>query len=607
MVRPRSETLNRRLWVTFSTTPKLLHLVWQASPKWLLLSVSITIVGSLLPVAWLYVNKLVIDYLATSIREESIAWNMLAVLVGARLGLAILRSGLSEFQPYVAQILGDQFSLFTNQQLLEQSLRLDLEHYESAKSQEALSRAQQSGSSYPVRAFNNFTAILGQSINLIGVLGLLIQFNAVIVGLLFLTSLPPLRVGVAFSNKGFAFMRKQTLNSRLSSYLQGLLTQQQVAKEVRLYNLGPYLLRQWHRISLNHHHEMQELMFQRTAARFQIGLLPSLGFYAAYVWVIIQTVKSRITLGDFTMYSGAFSQAQGLLSSLVENISTAYEANLYVSQYLEFLALQPKVKNPANPIPFPHKLTQGICFKNVKFTYPEGIRPTLNDINITIHPGEHIALVGINGVGKTTLVKLLTRLYDTDEGTITIDGIALQSFDLFDLRQNIAVLFQDFAHYKLSIAENIGFGDIDALSNRDRIVQAACAAGVDDWIQTLPNGYDTKLGNLFPNGQELSGGQWQKIGLARAFMSQAPILILDEPTAAMDAIAEFELFERFRQLTQGRTTIFTSHQFSSVRLADRIIVLDQGRILELGNHDQLMSQDNLYARMFRLQAEGYQL
>lgn len=607
MVRSQLDFLNRRLWVTLSTTPKLLHLVWQATPRWLLFSLGVTIIGALLPVAWLYVNKLIIDYLVTSVRESSISWNMLIILIAGRFGLALLKSGIGELQPYVAQILGDQFSLYTSQKLLEQSIQLDLEHYESAQFQEALSRAQQSGSSYPVRAFNNFTAILGQSINLIGVLGLLIQFNAVMVGLLFLTSLPPLMVGVNFSNKGFAFMRKQTLNNRLASYLQGLLTQQQVAKEVRLFNLGPHLLQQWKQISLDHHQEMQGLMLQRTEARFRIGLLPSLGFYAAYVWVIIQTVRSRITLGDFTMYSGAFSQAQGLLASLIENISTAYEANLYVSQYLEFLALRPKITSPALPIPFPSQLTQGICIENVSFTYPDAPKPTLRDINITIYPGESIALVGVNGVGKTTLVKLLTRLYDTEQGSITIDGIALQSFDVSELRQKIAVLFQDFAHYKFSIADNIGFGDVRAMHNHDRIVEAARAAGIDDWIESLPNGYDTKLGNLFPKGQELSGGQWQKIGLARAFMSQAPILILDEPTAAMDAIAEFELFERFRQLTQGRTTLFTSHRFSSVRLADRIMVLDQGHILELGNHDELIEQDGLYAHMFRLQAEGYQM
>lgn len=602
----RSEDLKRRFFATLSTTPKLLHLVWQSSPRWLLVSIAVTILAALLPVGWLYINKLIIDWLVASIGKPSIPWSVLAGLVGIRFGLALLQLALRELQPYVAQVLGDRFSLYANQKLLEQSIRLDLEHYESSQFHDALNRAQQGGSSYPVRAFNNFTMILGQSINLLGVLGLLLRFNPVIVILLLITSLPTLGVGVSFSNKGFAFMRKQTLNNRLASYLQGLLIQQNVAKEVRLYNLGPYLLGQWRQISLDHQREISHLTLQRSLARFRIGLLPSLGFYGAYVWVIVQAVRAQISLGDFTLYAGAFAQAQSLLASLIENTSTAYEANLYVSQYLEFLELQPKIISPAQPLPFPNPLTQGICLRQVSFTYPGTAKPTLQDINLTISPGESIALVGVNGVGKTTLVKLLTRLYDVDQGTITIDSRSIQSLDLLDLRRNIAVLFQDFARYKLSIADNIGLGDVSAVADRERIVQAARNAGVDAWIQSLPDGYDTKLGNLFPKGRELSGGQWQKIGLARAFMSPAPVLILDEPTAAMDAIAEFDLFERFRQLTQERTTLFTSHRFSSVRIADRIVVLDQGRIVELGSHPELMGHNGLYARMFRIQAEGYQ-
>ncbi|MGF1458211.1 MAG: ABC transporter ATP-binding protein [Leptolyngbyaceae cyanobacterium] len=607
MASPASDSLKRRFWVTLSTTPKLLKLVWQAAPRWLLLSLGATVTAALLPVAWLYINKLIIDGLAASLSIGSPAWQRLALLVTLRFALAMLKSGLENIRPYISLVISDRFSLFANQQLLQQAIRLDLEHYESSQFHESLSRAMQSGSSYPVRAFNNFTMILGQSINLLGVVGLLAQFNPIMVGLLFLTSLPPLRIGVTYSNKGFSLMRKQTLNNRVAAYFQGLLTQQPMAKEVRLYGLGPYLMQQWYRISQEHHQKMNRLMLRRTTARFVVGLIPSLGFYAGYIWVLIQTVTRQITLGDFTMYAGAFSQSQSLLTNLVENISTAYEANLYVSQYLDFLQLQPKITSPAQPTAFPAVLGEGICFERVSFTYPQASRSTLRDIDLTIYPGESMALVGVNGVGKTTLVKLLTRLYSPSAGRITIDGYPLEAFDLNELRQKIAVLFQDFAHYKLSVAENIGLGDVAAIADRDRIVQAAKAAGADAWIRQLPEGYDTKLGNLFPHGQELSGGQWQKLGLARAFMSRAPILILDEPTAAMDAIAEMELFQRFRELTQERTTIFTSHRFSSVRQADRVMVLDQGRVTELGSHDELMQQDGLYAQMFRLQAEGYQI
>jgi ATP-binding cassette subfamily B protein len=599
--------LSSQLWTTLATTPRLLRLVWQAAPMWLLATLFLTVLTSLLPVGWLYINKLIVDWLALLPTETPSPVRQLVVLVALRFGMALLRSVLSELHPYVSQVLGDRFSLYASQKLLLQSIRLDLSHYESSQFHEALSRAQQSGSSYPVRALNNFITILGQGLNLVGVIGLLIQFNALMVGLLFLSTLPTLGVGVAYSNKGFALMRKKTFSSRLASYFQGLLIQQNTAKEVRLYNLGTYFLHRWQHISQEQQKEMQGLSLNRAIARFQIGIIPSVGFYAAYSWVIVQTVRSQITLGDFTLYSGAFSQAQSLLTSLLENLSTTYEANLYVAQYLEFLELRPSITSPVHPVPFPPQLRKGIEFNDVCFTYPSSAHPTLTHINLTLHAGENVALVGVNGVGKTTLVKLLTRLYDVTEGEIKIDGVPIQQFAVDDLRHNIAVLFQDFAQYKLSIRENISFGNLEAGKDFDCIIQAARLAGIHDWIESLPNGYDTKLGNLYPKGRNLSGGQWQKIGLARAFMSSAKILILDEPTAALDAIAEFELFNQFRQLTAGRTTLFTSHRFSSVRLADRIIVLDQGCIVEIGSHQELMDTAGVYAEMFRLQAEGYQL
>ncbi|MEM6592318.1 MAG: ABC transporter ATP-binding protein [Cyanobacteria bacterium P01_C01_bin.73] len=595
-----------RLRATLATTPKLLRLVWQASPLWFLAVLGITALTSLLPVGWLYINKLIVDWLALLPTETPAPLRQLVILVALRFGLALVRSVLGELQPYVSQVLGDRFSLHASQKLLQQSIRLDLSHYESSQFHEALSRAQQSGSSYPVRALNNFITILGQSINLVGVIGLLIRFNALMVGLLFLSTLPTLGVGVAYSNKGFALMRKKTFSSRLAGYFQGLLIQQNFAKEIRLYNLGAHFLRRWQHISQEQQQEMQGLALKRAIARFQIGIIPSLGFYGAYSWVIVQTVRSQITLGDFTLYSGAFSQAQSLLTSLLENLSTTYEANLYVAQYLEFLQLRPSIVSPAQPSPFPPRLQQGITFNKVCFSYPGAARPTLTQITLTLSAGENVALVGVNGVGKTTLVKLLTRLYDATAGEIHIDGIPIEQFAVTDLRRNIAVLFQDFAHYQLSVRDNISLGSLDANDDFDRIVQAARSAGIHDWIESLPQGYETKLGNLYPKGRNLSGGQWQKIGLARAFMSSAQILILDEPTAALDAIAEFELFNQFRQLTAGRTTLFTSHRFSSVRLADRILVLDNGRIVEAGTHQTLMESAGIYAEMFRLQAEGYQ-
>ena len=344
---------------------------------------------------------------------------------------------------------------------------------------------------------------------------------------------------------------------------------------------------------------------RQSVGRFAIGVIPNLCFYAAYAWIMLQTVQGVVSLGDFVMYSGAFSQAQSLLTGCVQNVASTYDANLHMSHFFDFLALEPRITSPQNAHPFPTQIQQGIAFKNVDFAYQGCDKSVFEDISFQVYPGESIAVVGVNGAGKTTLVKLLTRLYEANTGLITIDGIPLSAFDLNQLRQNIAVLYQDFARYKLSIQENIGFGEIDDFDNRERTKAAAQKAGIADFIETLEDSYETKLGNLFPNSRELSGGQWQKIGLSRAFMSRAQVLILDAPTSAMDAIAEFELYQKFRQLTQGKITFFISHRFSSVRLADRILVLDEGRIAELGTHKELMEKAGLYARMFDLQASGY--
>lgn len=334
-------------------------------------------------------------------------------------------------------------------------------------------------------------------------------------------------------------------------------------------------------------------------------MLANLGFYGAYGWTLLKTVQGAISIGDFTLYTGAFQQSQSTLKSRLFNVAHIYEFNLYVSQYFEFLNLQPKVLSPISPRAFPTPLKSGLIFKNVSFTYPGAKQPTLKNLNLTVKPGESIALVGTNGAGKTTLLKLLTRLYDIDSGEITFDGIPISHLDLPDLRRNIGMIFQDFARYNLTAQENIGFGNLPELENLSSIERATEKAGAKNTIAELEQGYQTMLGKVFDGGTDLSGGQWQKIGLARAFTIAAPILILDEPTAALDAIAEYELFQQFRQLTQGKMTFFVSHRFSTVLLADRIVVLHNNQIVEIGSHIELMNQDGLYAQMFRLQASSY--
>lgn len=588
-----------------SSLYRLIELIWQSSPRWLLLMLGVTITTSVMPVALLYVNKLIIDWITTHAGKMPIVWMPLLVLIGIRLLLSTIRVGLAEVGPLVSQALSERLSLTATRQLLQKAIELDLNHFESPSFYDLLGRATQSGSSYPVRALEYLTASIGQLISFSGLIVLLAQFSPVILFLLLMTFIPMLKKGVAFSKKRFMLNRKNTFEGRLTAYFQGLLTQREHAKEIRLLNLGGYILTQWQNTYNQYRQEIERMTAKQALGSLQVALIPHLSFYGAYVWIIVQTVQGEITLGDFVMYSGAFSQAQSLLIGCAQSLANTYDAILYVSQFFEFLALQPKITNPAVPQPFPHSIHQGIELKNVGFSYACADQPIFTGLSFKVHPGESIAVVGVNGAGKTTLVKLLTRLYEVNAGEITIDGIPISAFDVSELRRNIAVLFQDFSHYKLSIQDNIGFGDIDYREDQRRSQIAAEKAGIAEFIETLEKGYQTNLDNLFPDGRELSGGQWQKVGLSRAFISRAQILILDEPTSAMDAIAEFNLYQRFRQLTEGKTTFFISHRFSSVRLADRILVLDKGCVAELGTHEQLLQNQGLYAQMFNLQASGY--
>lgn len=600
-------TSSRKIKEIFLNTAQLLQIVWQATPLYLVFSLLLTAAKALLPALMLLVNKAIVDLVIANWGNTNLNWQPLIKLVAMRFGLSLLTEILDQINLYVSQVFNDKFVLHANFVLLNKASQLDLTHFESAEFYDTLSRAQTSGSVYPQRVVKTLTALFGQGLTLISLLGLLIQFNIAIVPLLILTTLPSFWTSVVYSGRRFWMMRRETQAGRLSEYLQQVLTNQTFAKEVRLFNLGKHFLAEWRYIRQDFNRKSARIAERYAKMRGVSGVFVSIGFYVAYGWTLIQTVRGQISVGDFTMYTGAFSQSQELLPAILQNIAQIYESNLYVSQFFEFLSLKPQIISAVAAEPFPKPIRKGLVLQDVTFTYPGANQPTLRNLNLEVKPGESIALVGINGAGKTTLLKLITRLYDVESGVITIDKIPLQNISLSELRQNIGVLNQDFARYQLSAKDNIGFGNLAQKDNQILIKQAAINAGADRVLETLEDGYQAILGKMFKGGVELSGGQWQKIGMARAFMSDAPILILDEPTAALDAIAEYELFEKFRTLTAGKMTFFVSHRFSTVQLADRIVVLENSRIVEVGSHPELMAKEGLYAQMFRLQASSYNL
>ena len=598
---------NKKLRDTIVNTPLLLRLVWQATPLYLLLSLAVTGFKSLIPAMMLLVNKAIVDMVIANWGNADFIWRPLIVLVALRFGVSLLQAVLNQTNLYVGQIFNDRLMLHTKYILLEKSTQLDLAHFESSEFYDTLSRAQNSGSNYPVRVIQTITGLFGQGVTLISLLGILLQFNPAIIPLLVFTALPAFWTSIIYSGRRFWMTRAETESGRLSDYIQRVLTNPNFAKEVRLFNLGDHLLGKWKGIRTDFNGKSAAIASEYAKMRGLSGILVNSGFYFAYGWTLTQAIAGKISVGDFTMYAGAFAQAQQIFPGILENIAKIYESNLYVSQYFDFLALKPEVIDFTRPESFPQPIKRGLSIKNVTFTYPGATQPTLRNISLEVNPGESIALVGLNGAGKTTLLKLITRLYDVDSGIITIDGIPLQEIELSQLHTNIGVLNQDFARYQLSAKDNISFGNLKERENQLRIEQAAVDSGADRVVANLESGYQTRLGKMFKDGVDLSGGQWQKIGMARAFMTDAPILILDEPTAALDAIAEFELFEKFRTLTAGKMTFFVSHRFSTVQLADRIVVLENSKIIEVGSHSHLMSQNGLYAEMFRLQASSYDI
>jgi ATP-binding cassette subfamily B protein len=447
---------------------------------------------------------------------------------------------------------------------------------------------------------------IGQNtINLLAIAGLLFSLHWGIALLLFAVTIPGAYVQMRFSGRNYRWMRSRTPTERQVNYFNWMLSNDQTAKEIRLFNLGPLFIKRFVELREQLRQERMALTIKSSFAELATRAIATLAVYGSYAYMALRTLQGAITLGSLNMYYQAFQRGQSQLQSLFSSLVSLYEHNLYLSDLEEFLKLKRRVGEPEEPRPVPHPMETGIVFDHVRFQYPTGGDPVLEDVSLTIRPGEMVALVGENGSGKSTLIKLLCRLYDPTEGHITIDGIDLRDFNTLDLRREISVIFQDYVKYQLTARENIQFGNVEAQADEERLLDASRHAGADPVITGLKRGYDTVLGKWFEGGEELSIGQWQKIALARAFLRDSQLIVLDEPTSAMDAKAEYDLFRGFRQLAAGRAAVLISHRFSTVRMADCIYVLEGGKIIERGTHDALMALNGTYARLFEMQAQHY--
>ncbi len=586
--------------------PQFFQWIWQTSPPLAVASALLRLVRAAVPLATLYLGKLIVDEVVhltqlPAPRDLAYLWRLVGLEFGVICFSDILNRGLG----LVDSVLGDRFTNRTSVRLMRHAAALDLEHFEDAGFYDKLERARRQTSGRMVL----MSQVLEQLQDAITIAFLalgLVAFNPWLILLLAATLIPSLLGESHFNARSYSLMYSWTPERRQLDYLRYTGASDDTAKEVKIFGLSGFLTERYGDLAERFLRATRALSARRAGWGALLAMIASAGYYAAYAVIIARTVSGHLSLGDMTFLAGSFSRVRGLLQSMLLRFTSVAEGALYLRDLFDFFAIKPRIVSVPQPRPFPRPIQQGFTFENAGFKYPNSERWANRHLSFTLPAGEKLALVGENGAGKTTLAKLFGRLYDPTEGRILLDGYDLREYDLEELRQEIGVIFQDFVHYQLTAAENIAVGRVAARGDAPRIAQAAMRSLANTVIEKLPNGYDQIVGRRFENGVELSGGEWQKIALARAYMREAQLLILDEPTAALDARAEHEVFQRFAELTRGKTAVLISHRFSTVRMADRILVLDQGEMLELGTHEKLLARNGRYAELFRLQAAAYQ-
>ena len=600
----RASFMRRALGV-FGYSRRAIDLVWTTSRPLTITLALLTLVGGILPAVIAYIGLLIVDGVVAAAQAASPDTRGILMLVGLEAvvvtAVAATQRGISASQSLLRGLLGQR----VNVMILEKAMTLELAHFEDSEFYDKLTQARREASSRPLSLVNRTFGLVQNAISLTSYSVLLFAFSPWAVAILIAAGLPSFFAEAKFSGDAFRLFRWRSPDTRMQMYLETVIAREDGVKEVKLFQLGPRLLQRYRDIFNRLFVEDRKLTIRRDTWGFLLGLVSIGALYAAYGWIVVTTIMGTITLGAMTMYLVLFRQGQSAVAAILSSVSGMYEDNLYLSNLYEYLE-QPVATRHGDAVQGPAP-ERGLEFENVSFSYAGAKENALSNISLQIKPGESLALVGENGSGKTTLIKLLTRLYDPTGGRILLDGRDLQEWDVEALRGRVGVIFQDFGRYQFSVGENIGAGDVRHIDDRDRWQEAATTGLAAPFIEEMPDSYETQLGRWFKGGRELSGGQWQKIALSRAFMrSDADILVLDEPTAAMDASSEAEVFEHFRTASSSKMTILISHRFSTVRAAAQIVVIHQGKILERGTHESLLAEDGQYAHLFKLQARGYQ-
>ena len=586
-----------------------LSIVWRYAAGWTAVNAVLVFIQGLFPVAAFYLMKQIVDTVTMYIdspgqENQNYSWLMLWVVLAALVALfaALSRS----FGEYTSSAQSLTLSDKVADLLHEKSHSVDLAYYENSSYYDTLHRAQEEAPLRLPRIVEGLIEIARSVTALLGIVVLMFSFSGFLVLGLFVATIPVAVIRLLYSQKSFELDRAQTEPERKAWYYHSILTDMAEAKEVRVFNLGRLLRERFQLLKKTMREERLELLRSRVVLDMIAQLLVVLALFGSIVWIVSMTINGKSTLGELVAFYLAFQGGLSYMQAAFYAFADVYEDNLFLSNLHEFLGIEPEITRPENPHPVPGTMRKGVEFKDLVFTYPGNNRPALKGIDLTLSPGEVIAIVGDNGSGKTTLVKLLCRLYDPSSGKITADDLDLKRFDPAEWRKKISVVFQDYAHYALTVQENIWFGNIDRPPDADSMKEVAYRSGAASFIKKLPDAYDTELGRWFTDGHELSIGEWQKLAIARTFWRDADIFVFDEPSSSLDPIAEAQLLENFRSLLKGKSAILISHRFSTIRMADCVYVMKEGEIVEKGTHEDLLENNGHYAELYRTQAKHYE-